>query len=246
MTRSYRGRWIGSFTLALLACAWTPVAGYASPPPTWGQLVKVKAAQFNAVYLLPGADFRTYSKVMIDPVQVKFRRNWQSEINSSATDLSRRLSDADVERIAQRTGRDALKVFTEAFAAAGYEIVTQAGPDVIRISPNVIEVYISAPDVMSPGRTRSYAVDAGEATLSLEARDSTSGTVLGHVFDRARAGGNGLRLQRATDVSNAADFERLYRRWAQLSAQGLNSLKAKPPLLPTQPRDAAASGAQPG
>jgi hypothetical protein len=99
---------------------------------------------------------------------------------------------------------------------------------------------------MVAGRSRSYSVDAGEATLALEVRDSTTGEILGRVVDRERAGGTGMRLSRATDVSNNADFDRLYRRWADLSVKGLAALKAKSPLPPAQPKAPVPASATPG
>ena len=49
-------------------------------------------------------------------------------------------------------------------------------------SPGVANLYINAPDTMSAGRSRTYTTEAGEATLVLEARDSTSGALLGRVL----------------------------------------------------------------
>jgi hypothetical protein len=42
-------------------------------PDTWDGLVEVKPKRMDAAYLLPGADFRSYTKVMIDPSEVAFR-----------------------------------------------------------------------------------------------------------------------------------------------------------------------------
>ena len=217
-----------------------------APQPTWDHLVKVKAKQFDAVYLLPGADFRGYTKILIDPIQVAFKKNWQRDINSASVDPSRRISNDEAARIAERTRSGTLKIYSEAFTAAGYEIVTEAGPDVLRVAPNVIDLYITAPDPLVAGRSRSYSVDAGEATLALEVRDSTTGEILGRVVDRERAGGTGMRLSRATDVSNNADFDRLYRRWAELSVKALAALKAKSPLPPAQPKAPAPASTTPG
>ena len=37
-----------------------------SAPPNWDGLVEVKAKQLDLAYLLPGADFRPYTKVLLD------------------------------------------------------------------------------------------------------------------------------------------------------------------------------------
>ena len=53
-------------------------------PPTWDNLVLVKSKRLEAVYLLPGADFRTYTKVMLDPTEVAFRKDWMRDYNEQA------------------------------------------------------------------------------------------------------------------------------------------------------------------
>ena len=217
---------------AVLVLAATPAAFAASVPTSWDHLVKVKSKQFDQVYLLPGADFRSYTKVLIDPVQVAFRKDWQRNLNNSASDVSRRISNDDAARIIERTRVGAAKIFTDAFRAAGYEIATEAAPDALRLSPNIIDLYITAPNTMSAGRSRTYTMGAGEATLALEAHDSVSGELLGRAVDRERAGDSSMRLSWTTDVTNTADFERLYRRWAAQSVKGLQKLKDQSPLGP--------------
>lgn len=52
------------------------VAAAAKPPSTWDGLVLVGSKRLDLVYLQPGADFRGYSKVMLDPTEVAFHKNW--------------------------------------------------------------------------------------------------------------------------------------------------------------------------
>ena len=58
--------------LSLLA-AGTPAGS--APPDNWDGLSKIQSKRFDAVYLLPGADFRAYTKVMLDPTDQIARRN---------------------------------------------------------------------------------------------------------------------------------------------------------------------------
>src|SRR6185369_11422410 len=51
------------------------------------------------VYLLPGADFRAYNKVMLDPTELAFKKNWLRDYNNSTMSLSSRLSGPDVLRL---------------------------------------------------------------------------------------------------------------------------------------------------
>ncbi len=90
-------------------------------------------------------------------------------------------------------------------------------------------LYINAPDTMSAGRSRTYTTEAGEATLVLEARDSTSGALLGRV----------LRPPRDTPVRRrAVDDQRLepggflaaVQTWANICVKGFEELKAHSPV----------------
>ena len=76
------------------------------------------------------------------------------------------------------------RIFPEQFTKAGYQVVSEPGPDVLRLSLAIIDLTVNAPDTMVAGRSSSYAVDAGEATFAVEARDSLTGQLLGRGIDR--------------------------------------------------------------
>jgi hypothetical protein len=107
--------------------------------------------------------------------------------------------------------------------------VTNPGRDVLQLSPAVIDLYINAPDVMAPGRSRTYTVEAGEATLVLEARDSMSGALLGRVLDRRETNDTG-HLSMSSSVTNIADFEMLFSQWAKIAIKGAQELKEQSPV----------------
>lgn len=200
----------------------------AKPPDTWDGLLRVDAKRLDAVYLLPDADFRVYTKIIIDAPQIAFRKNWQRDYNSATRGLSGRVTDEDVRRAIDGAGERFREVLTQSYTAAGYAVVSQPGPDVLRLSTAIINVDVVAPDIMTAGRTRTYAEDAGEATLAVEARDSLSGALLGRALDRRVAGDNSTF--RRSSVTNRSDFDRLFSVWAKLSVDGLAKLKALSPV----------------
>lgn len=205
-------------------------AATAAPTETdWGGLLRVKAKKLDAVYLLPEADFRPYTKVMLDPTEVAFRKNWQRDQNRGGVgSLSGDVSDADARRILDRASSGFDEILTKAFQDAGFTVVTEAGPDVLHVETAVINLDITAPDTMSAGRTRTYSREAGEATLVMEVRDSLSGSTLGRAIDEDETGDMGLYVRnRAT---NTADFERLFRNWAKSAANGLVELRDLSPV----------------
>jgi hypothetical protein len=221
-------RRLAAAVAALILMAAGPLSALAASGPTeWDGLVKVKAKKFQAVYLLPGADFKPYTKIMMDPTEVDFQKNWLRDYNRSTTMLSAKISDADAAKGLQKVRTGFEKIFVKAYADAGYQVVTTPGPDVLRLRTGVVNLRVNAPDRMTAGRTRSYAPEAGQATLVLEARDSTSGALLGRALDNQLAGDMGPYVRNS--VTNQADFERLFQTWAKASVQGLNRLKASAP-----------------
>ena len=196
-------------------------------PQEWDGLVRVDSRHFDVVYLAPGADFGPYTKVMLDPTDVAFKRNWLRDYNNNARGLSARISEEEAREILAAAQSGFQDVFAEEYQQRGYQVVTTPGPDVLRLRTAVIDLDVAAPETMTPGRTRTYSTEAGEATIVLEARDSMSGAILGRAVDR-RAAGDMSFVYRRTSVSNRADFSRMFRAWAEHSAEALSRLRETP------------------
>jgi len=215
------------YTVVLALLLGTAIAEEA--PASWDGLVEVKPKKMDLVYLLPGADFRPYTKVMVDPTQVAFRKDWLKEMNRPGASLSQRVTEEDAAKILEAARSNFDDIFQEAFTKAGYAVVATPGPDVLRVSTGVLNLYLNAPDTMSAGRSRTYTANAGEATLVIEVRDSTTGALLGRVVDRRETKDPG-GVQMATSVSNLSDFRMLFKQWAATTAKGLDELKTHSPV----------------
>jgi hypothetical protein len=202
-------------------------AALAAPPENWDGLVRTKSTRMQHVYLLPDANFSRYTKVMLDPTEIAFKKNWARDYNSRTTrGLSNRVTTADVERMVDEGGKAATAIFAESFTAGGFPIVTAPGDDVLRVRTAVINVTVTAPDKMTSGRSRTYAGEAGAATLVVEARDSVSGALLARVVDPQVAGDSAIMMSR-TSMLNRSDFRSLAQRWAKTTVAGLQQLKTR-------------------
>jgi hypothetical protein len=221
--------------LGSLLAAMHALPAHAAPalPAPYEDLVQVKSKKLDAVYLLPGADFRGYTKIMIDPVQVSFRKDWLKETNRSRG-MSGRIDDKDAQEIAQATRSGFEEIFTAAFKAQRYDVVTSPAPDVLRLSPAVANLYVNAPQPTGAGVSRTYTVEAGEATLILQVRDSSTGAILGVAVDRSATRNSGY-ASLTTGTSNRADFADLFRRWADICVKGFEQLKTAPPVQSPRP-----------
>lgn len=196
-------------------------------PPTFDGMVRVKAKKVDAVYLLPNADFRPYKKVMIDPTEVSFRKDWQRDVNQRGMEMGR-VSDTDARRILDTASKGFHKIFVQAYEKLGYQVVEAPGADVLRLSTAVINLNIEAPDTMSAGRTYTFSREAGAAELILQARDSLSGQTLGVALDGRETSDVGPFLRNS--VTNASAFADVFSAWARASAEGLGELRALSPI----------------
>lgn len=179
--------------------------------PAWDGLVELESSNVAAAFIDPAADFSGFQRVSILQPHVAFRSNWQRDQNRSR---SRNVRAGDVERIKGDVADLFLDVFTEQLEAAGYEVVNYADEDVLILRPAIIDLDITAPDVRSAGRSRTYTANSGAATLFIELYDSLTGDLLGRAIDRRAAGrARGFAIQ-SNRVTNRADARREFRAWA--------------------------------
>jgi uncharacterized protein DUF3313 len=196
-----------------------------SPPPNWDGLTKVAAKSIDLLYLRPGADFRQYKAIILEPTEVSFRKNWAKDLNRSRPGLNR-VSDTDVRQAIDKA-QDRLKsTFEKKFQEAGFQLVSAPAEDALKVFVGVANVDVTAPEMRSFGPNRVVANQAGQATLVVEARDSLSGELLGRAVDHGLAGDSLMTWR--TSTSNWADFEHLFDGWARISAKGLQKLMASP------------------
>ena len=140
-------------TAAMLSLLAATANAADKPPGSWDGLVEVKSKRLDMAYLAPGADFRPYTRIMVDPTQVAFHKDWMKDMNDRR-DLSRKVTEEQAKDIIDAARTNFADVFIEVFGKAGYTLVTTPGDDVLRISPGISNLYINAPDVMTAGRSR--------------------------------------------------------------------------------------------
>jgi hypothetical protein len=193
----------------------------------WEGLVRVKSDKIELVYLAPEADFRPYTEVLLDPSEMAMQKNWLRDQRRDSSSLGGQATERDIVRALERGSKEFDSYFAEAFTKAGFTIAAAPGPNVVRIRSGVVDIDVVAPDV-SASRNRTFSEEAGAGTLVIEVRDSVTNALLGRAIERRIAGDNGPWLR--TAASNRADFDRLFRRWAETSAEGLVELKALSPI----------------
>jgi len=193
----------------------------AAPPETYQGLERVERRGLDSVYIRPGATLAQYRRVMLDPVEVSFDKNWDPKGGRLGFDA------ADPQRIRKDLAEIARDVFRDELEKrGGYQLVTEPGPDVLRVKPQIVDLYINAPETDGPGIMRTYVVEAGEMTLVADLLDSTTNTLIAHVKDRERDTGIAGRFQIANRVTNAAEARRVIGEWARQLRNALDSARA--------------------
>jgi len=178
---------------------------------SWDGLVAIEDAPSAAAFIDPSADFSVFKRVSILQPHVAFRSNWQRDQNRSR---SRNVSANDMERIRDDVAGLFMSVFIEQLEAAGYDVVNYADEDVLILRPAIIDLDITAPDVRSAGRSRTYTATTGAATLFIELFDSLSSDLIGRAVDRRSSGRAGGFATQSNRVTNRADARREFRVWA--------------------------------
>jgi hypothetical protein len=184
-----------------------------------------KQTRQRLVYVRPGATFGQYNQVAILDCYIEFSQDWLKNYNMSQRDPARRISDSDLDRAKTALSAQFRKVFTEALSEGGYKITDSGGPDVLVLRPALINIQVSAPDLMAPGRSVTYAQSAGQMTLYLELWDGGSNKIMARVVD-AQADPSAFG-QRTNTVTNQAAANRILSSWADELVKKLNLAEGK-------------------
>ncbi len=222
-----------SFVAITALCAGLAVvcpAGLAAkePPPevTNEGLHLYKQTKERIAYVRPGATFTQYKRVAILDCYVEFSKEWVRDYNRDQRDLSRQIRDSDLDRAKKALQSDFKRIFTEEIQEGGrYQVTDAGGPDVLVLRPGLINIQVSAPDLMAPGRSTTFVRSAGTMTIYLELWDSASDTILARVSD-AKVDPD-LYGQRSSRVTNRAAAERMMRSWADELRSRLDLVRGK-------------------
>lgn len=213
--------------VATCAClALSPLTAHAGdklPEVDSDGLQLVKNSKVRIAYVRPGATLSQYRRVKLIDCYVEFVEGWQRDFNMDQVGLSGRVSDKDAERIRRDLAAEFRKVFTDELTKKGYPVVDEPAPDVLLLRPALLNVDVTAPDILSASQTRTWVQSAGAMTLYMELYDATSETLLARVIDPQAD--DPAWAQRADRVTNKAAADRILRDWAELLARHLDEVK---------------------
>lgn len=200
-------------TVVMLAgCASATKPGF--PPESPDGLQLVPDTKLAAVYMKPGANLAQYDKIALLEAYVSFAKDWQRDYNEEAT-FENQVTDKDMQEIRIRIAKEFNAEMARVLTADGRQLVTTGGDGVLILRPAIVNLQITAPDLMTPGMEQTFVASAGSMTLYLELLDGKTGDLIARVIDPEAADDAGM-AQVSNAVTNTADFDRIVQRWAQI------------------------------
>ena len=201
-----------------------------APPPVSKDGLQLKIHTGNEVgYVKPGATFNQYKRVMVLDCYVAMAKDWQQNYNANVgADLDAMVTDADVRRIESTLSTECKKVFTGELQKGGYQVTTTQGPDVLILRPAIINVRVTAPDLMTAGMDANVIASAGSGTFYLELW-APPHTLLARA-QNAQADQQPF-AQQANSVTNMEAADIILKKWADELVRRLDSARGKPPSV---------------
>jgi hypothetical protein len=209
-------------TLVLvLAFSHTALAANGSSSSPFPGLELVNSKSLDKLYRRPDVDVSEYTKIRIGEPAVEFSKSWNARNYGTYG-----LSASQLKKIRSDLAELTKSTFAKVLSDGGYQLVTEPGDGVLDVIPNIINLYVNAPDTMTSGRSKTYTMDAGSMTLALQLSDSVTGTVLAVAYDSKRDASRGT-MQWSTSVSNRAAASRMLTHWAEQLKGDLDAARAK-------------------
>lgn len=180
-------------------------------------LVRSRVAGLQQVFARPDADLSAYDSVLLDPIEVSFRKHWDP------APAGRTITAEEKREIREGLARILREEFTRELARTDrYRVVDSPGEHVLRIKAEIRDLQINAPDLPRPGIIRTYTLSAGEMTLVAELRDAPTGELIARVVDRKRDP-ESARFELTTRVDNVAAARRAAAHWATILREQLDA-----------------------
>jgi len=187
-------------------------------------LVRVDNAAVPVVYVKPDMDLKPYTRFMLDPVEVAYKKDPGNRRSSGVAGAEGNfaLTPSQMENLRNTFQETIVEALTR---DNGYELVTEPGPDVLRVTAALLDLVVRVPTDRS-GRQDVFTRSYGEVSLILELRDSQSGEILVRAGDRQDPTRDAdIRMAEVSPSYVRADTLRLFRYWANLFRERLDAVR---------------------
>lgn len=185
----------------------------------------------DVAYAQPGASLQVYHSIVLMPVTVSFQKNWS---RSAAIPTGTRLTSRDTDRIRKDMSDVVNHEIRREFEKGGWRVVAAPGAGVLEVDVRIVDLFLNAPDLPTPGLTKSYTRSFGQLTLVAQLRDSATGAIVMRLLDH-NTGHDHATFIRTTRVENtrevgfvASDWARTVRRQFELARVASDRSNGRP------------------
>ncbi|MSQ98890.1 MAG: DUF3313 family protein [Xanthomonadales bacterium] len=214
--------------LAFSLCS-AAIAESQLPQTSSDGLQLVPHSKVYALYVKPGiTSLSQYTEVKILDCFVQFEANYQRNYNMNEIGLDGQMTTLEMTNITTKLSAEFTKVFTEEMVKRGHPVVDTTGPNVLLLRPAIINLDVTAPDMMTPGMSATFVASAGQMTLYMELYDSATSTLLARVIDPEAGQEGGIGMM-ANSVTNTMEADQILRHWADLLISHLGEAQQATP-----------------
>jgi len=211
--------------LGSTACATAPL-----PPPTINPdgavsvdgLVRMENTEAAYAEARPGYDLTPYTAFILDRVEVSYQKDPRG-VRSNSIEANFELSSQQMESFRDAFEDEVVEALT---GDGGYDLVTEPGPNVARLSTHLIDLIVRVPTERMNSRERSAVSSYMEVTLILELRDSESGEILIRSGDRRDPTRSTYELAAVNPAWVRRDVTTMFRSWATTMRERLDQIRA--------------------
>ena len=167
-------------------------------------------SRWGVVLVDQDADWRGYDRFILETASVSFRKNWERD---QKVRNNNRVTEEDIQRIKSDLAGQLDEIFTlELIRNGSWTRSETAGVGVLRITPEIVDLDIIAPDRMRNHIGYAVADSKGRMTLKLQISDSISNDVLARATERRQDPRMGY-FEWATSAQNRLAARHILRLW---------------------------------
>src|SRR5215472_2500686 len=152
----------GATALLFIVAVGTPTIAANEPASDIDGLVRVDSRSLDHVYVLPAADFASYMRIRLDPVEVSFSERWDPNSNRvRSRGTQRSMTDSEIERLRSTVATEFEQTLKDELRRGGYMLIQGNAPDALRVTPMIVNLYVTAPSTQQRQGTRTYIANTG-------------------------------------------------------------------------------------
>jgi hypothetical protein len=194
-------------------------AGCATAPPRPDAdnddgLVRVETAMLDELYVAPNVSLANYRRVMLDPIEVTFKKDWRKDHPE--------MRDQEFEELRARLADMLREKLVTELARGGYVIAEAPDKDVLQLHATLEDVNLVAPETAPDKKILAYT--NGDMTLRVKGFDAPSGALVARARDY-EADPQSRLLERADRISANIAAKQIFEKWAEALRSALDVAK---------------------